>query len=269
MIYNHVHSIMCKSIIITHIDLIRYETGAFGCLMTMWRIMWLSTRGSSGISPPSPNHSIDDWHSYLYFHSLMCFRYAFSGTSTYRIWNERRHLLMWWTEKWTGYIQSGRYEQLKRRLLPIAHVFDEIFDDIFVEVSNSWLLQEAQDFLTYYRDVLAKNKMIQNKGIYKRCPDWLLIRISKLGSNKMALSTARCLCPKSWLSDNQGLIFNARYEIDWIGREGLACETHDEFLRVSWNWEWVSFFLVWFLFCWPKLLKLRMGIKYQLFNSDV
>ena len=24
-----------------------------------------------------------------------------------------------------------------------------------------------------------------------------------------------------------------RYEIDWIGREGLACETHDEFLRVG------------------------------------
>ena len=30
------------------------------------------------------------------------------------------------------------------------------------------LLQEAQDFLSYYRDVLAKDKMIRNKGIYKR-----------------------------------------------------------------------------------------------------
>ena len=29
------------------------------------------------------------------------------------------------------------------------------------------------------------------------------------------------------------VIINNRYEIDWIGREGLACETHDEFLRVS------------------------------------
>ena len=31
------------------------------------------------------------------------------------------------------------------------------------------------------------------------------------------------------------IIINDRYEIDWIGREGLACETHDEFLRVSSN----------------------------------
>ena len=29
-------------------------------------------------------------------------------------------------------------------------------------------VQEAQDFLDYYRDVLAKDKMIVNKGIYKR-----------------------------------------------------------------------------------------------------
>ena len=31
------------------------------------------------------------------------------------------------------------------------------------------VFQEAQDFLSYYRDVLAKDKMITNKGIYKRC----------------------------------------------------------------------------------------------------
>ena len=49
--------------------------------------------------------------------------------------------------------------------------------------------QEAQDFLTFYRDVLAKNKMLNNKGIYKR------------------------------------------YEIEWIGREGLAPETHDAYLK--------------------------------------
>ena len=30
------------------------------------------------------------------------------------------------------------------------------------------VFQEAQDFLSYYRDVLAKDKMITNKGIYKR-----------------------------------------------------------------------------------------------------
>ena len=29
------------------------------------------------------------------------------------------------------------------------------------------------------------------------------------------------------------ILIDNRYEIDWIGREGLACETHDEFLRVS------------------------------------
>ena len=39
------------------------------------------------------------------------------------------------------------------------------------------MLQEAQDFLDYYRDVLAKDKMIMNKGIYKRCTGLLLMRI--------------------------------------------------------------------------------------------
>jgi hypothetical protein len=40
------------------------------------------------------------------------------------------------------------------------------------------------------RDILAKDKMLNNKGVYKR------------------------------------------YEIEWIGREGLAPETHDAYLKV-------------------------------------
>ena len=46
-----------------------------------------------------------------------------------------------------------------------CYVYDQIF------VNDSPLLQEAQDFLDHYRDVLAKDKMITNKGIYKRCSD--------------------------------------------------------------------------------------------------
>lgn len=59
----------------------------------------------------------------------------------------------------------------------------------FIDIMDRHVDQEAQDFLTYYRDVLAKNKMLDNKGIYKR------------------------------------------YEIEWIGREGLAPETHDAYLK--------------------------------------
>ena len=43
----------------------------------------------------------------------------------------------------------------------------------------------------FFRDVLAKDKMLNNKGVYQR------------------------------------------YEIEWIGREGLAPETHDAYLKVS------------------------------------
>ena len=42
------------------------------------------------------------------------------------------------------------------------------FSSVLLLTAFSCLLQEAQDFLDHYRDVLAKNKMIQNKGIYKR-----------------------------------------------------------------------------------------------------
>jgi hypothetical protein len=59
----------------------------------------------------------------------------------------------------------------------------------FIDIMDRHIDQEAQDFLSYYRDVLAKNKMLNNKGIYKR------------------------------------------YEIEWIGREGLANETHDAYLK--------------------------------------
>jgi len=59
----------------------------------------------------------------------------------------------------------------------------------FIDIMDRHIDKEAQDFLTFYRDVLAKNKMLNNKGIYKR------------------------------------------YEIEWIGREGLAPETHDLYLK--------------------------------------
>ena len=59
----------------------------------------------------------------------------------------------------------------------------------FIDIMDRHVDQEAQDFLTEYRDVLAKNKMLNNKGIYKR------------------------------------------FEIEWIGREGLAPETHDAYLK--------------------------------------
>ena len=59
----------------------------------------------------------------------------------------------------------------------------------FIDIMDRRIDQEAQDFLTYYRDTLAKNKMLNNKGIYKR------------------------------------------YEIEWIGREGLDNATHDAFLK--------------------------------------
>ena len=45
------------------------------------------------------------------------------------------------------------------------------------------------------------------------------------------------------------IIINNRYEIDWIGREGLACETHDEFLRVSATYKVLMFYqLTWVVF---------------------
>ena len=36
----------------------------------------------------------------------------------------------------------------------------------FIDIMDRHVDQEAQDFLTQYRDVLAKNKMLSNKGIY-------------------------------------------------------------------------------------------------------
>ena len=38
----------------------------------------------------------------------------------------------------------------------------------FIDIMDRRIDQEAQDFLTYYRDTLAKNKLLNNKGIYKR-----------------------------------------------------------------------------------------------------
>ena len=65
--------------------------------------------------------------------------------------------------------------------------------------------------MSYYRDVLAKDKMITNKGIYKRYT-WF----SNVGYFKYKIFT-----------------IYSRYEIEWIGREGLAPETHDAYLKVK------------------------------------
>jgi len=60
--------------------------------------------------------------------------------------------------------------------------------------------EEAQNLLKDYRDGRARSKMLESKGVYKRCH--------------------LCLLSPS-----------ARYEIEWIGREGLAPETHEEYLN--------------------------------------
>ena len=68
--------------------------------------------------------------------------------------------------------------------------------------------------MSYYRDVLAKDKMITNKGIYKRYT--IIHEISNEGYFKYKIFT-----------------IYSRYEIEWIGREGLAPETHDAYLKVK------------------------------------
>ena len=92
--------------------------------------------------------------------------------------------------------------------------------------------------------MLAKNKMIQNKGIYKRLSlhticEWLFIILRCVSD---AIIEAPYLEKNIfagffnwsiWLFQFGWDDIITRYEIDWIGREGLACETHDEFLRVS------------------------------------
>ena len=59
----------------------------------------------------------------------------------------------------------------------------------FIDIADRHIDKEAQTLLTEYRDNKAKNKMLDNKGIYKR------------------------------------------YEIEWIGREGLSPDTHEEYLN--------------------------------------
>ena len=38
----------------------------------------------------------------------------------------------------------------------------------FIDIMDRKVDEEAQFFLSQYRDILAKNKMLTNKGIYKR-----------------------------------------------------------------------------------------------------
>ena len=58
--------------------------------------------------------------------------------------------------------------------------------------------------LTDYRDGRARRKVMESKGIYKR---W----------------------HKSFSRND--FDHQKRYEIEWIGREGLAPETHEEYLN--------------------------------------
>ena len=119
--------------------------------------------------------------------------------------------------RWKSFFQSTVDRNINLQNLKRASAFIDIMDRHLDTVRHSLLnvvdvillipvFQEAQDFLSYYRDVLAKDKMITNKGIYKRyvC-GWL------------------CLLRRP----------SQRYEIEWIGREGLAPETHDAYLKVE------------------------------------
>ena len=89
--------------------------------------------------------------------------------------------------------------------------------------------------------MLAKNKMIQNKGIYKRLSlhticEWLFIILRCMSDaiiEAFDLEKSTFFNWSIWLFQFGWDDIITRYEIDWIGREGLACETHDEFLRVS------------------------------------
>ena len=59
----------------------------------------------------------------------------------------------------------------------------------FIDIQDRHVDEEAQTLLTDYRDNRARQKMIDNKGVYKR------------------------------------------YEIEWIGREGLSPDTHEDYLN--------------------------------------
>ena len=81
-----------------------------------------------------------------------------------------RHLIKTKTKVIANAISRNINLQNLRRASAFIDVMDRKVDRvILVQWWNfPCLLQEAQDFLDHYRDVLAKNKMIQNKGIYKR-----------------------------------------------------------------------------------------------------
>ena len=85
-----------------------------------------------------------------------------------------RHLIKTKTKVIANAISRNINLQNLRRASAFIDVMDRKVDRvILVQWWNfPCLLQEAQDFLDHYRDVLAKNKMIQNKGIYKRSPSW-------------------------------------------------------------------------------------------------
>ena len=59
---------------------------------------------------------------------------------------------------------SAFIDIMDRHLDTVRHSLLNVVDVILLIP----VFQEAQDFLSYYRDVLAKDKMITNKGIYKR-----------------------------------------------------------------------------------------------------
>ena len=99
-----------------------------------------------------------------------------------------RHLIKTKTKVIANAISRNINLQNLRRASAFIDVMDRKVDRvILVQWWNfPCLLQEAQDFLDHYRDVLAKNKMIQNKGIYKRWPYWFIMI---LNSNYCASQT--------------------------------------------------------------------------------
>ena len=64
----------------------------------------------------------------------------------------------------------------------------------FIDIMDRHIDQEAQDFLPHYRDVLAKNKMLDNKVIYKRYE--LLHYCALIGRELHSYATPALLCHK-------------------------------------------------------------------------
>ena len=80
----------------------------------------------------------------------------------------------------------------------------------FIDIADRKVDQEAINLLAIYRDEKLPKKMKEHNAIYKR--------YTKLEF-------------KESMNDKTFILHNFRYNIEWIGREGLAPETHEEYLN--------------------------------------